>query len=107
MGQRAHLIKQLQGFAKEISQQYPLQKMILFGSQAAGKARKDSDVDLLVVSRKFRGKRWLKRSPPLYLRWDIAYPVDFICLTPEEFEREKKFAGIVREAIKSGIEIIA
>jgi hypothetical protein len=105
MDRKKHLIKQLKEFAEEISSDYPLKKMILFGSQATGKAGKHSDVDLLIVSETFRRKRKLRRSPPLYLKWNLDYPVDFLCLTPEEFNRRKKCIGLVREAVKEGIEI--
>lgn len=105
MGQNTKLIKSLHNFKKQISKEYFLHSMYLFGSRASGKARKDSDVDLLLISPIFRGKRRLKRSPSLYLKWNLDYPVDFICLTPEEFQKKKKQIGIVREAIESGIEI--
>jgi len=100
------LIGSLKDFAESISHEYPLRSMYLFGSRATGKVRKDSDVDLIMVSSKFRGKRRLQRSPPLYMMWDLDYPVDFVCLTPEEFRKRKKEIGIVREAVKKGIKIL-
>ncbi len=105
MDKKGTLVEQLQAFAKEISNDYPIKKMILFGSQATGKAGKHSDVDLIIVSGTFAQKRRLVRSPPLYLKWNLNYPVEFICLTPEEFEKKKKQAGIVQQAVKEGIEI--
>ena len=74
---------------KKFKEQNKIDKMYLFGSQATGKTHKWSDVDLIVVSTKFKGKGILKRSPPLYLRWDLDYPVDFLCYTPEEFEKKR------------------
>ncbi len=100
------LIKRLNIFAQQISKDYPLKRMILFGSRATGKARRDSDVDLIIVSRKFRNQHRLDRSPDLYLQWNLNYPVDFLCYTPEEFEKKKKQIGIVQQAVKEGIEII-
>ena len=105
MDRRKRLIKELSRFAEEISGEYSLKKMILFGSQATGKARKDSDVDLILVSPKFRGQRKLQRSPQFYLKWNLDWPVDFLCYTPEEFERKKKQIGVVQQAVKDGIEI--
>ena len=107
MDRKNNLIRQLREFAEDISKDYPLEKMILFGSQATGKVTKNSDVDLLLVSKKFQQKKRLDRSPPLYLRWNLHYPVDFICLTPEEFEKKKKQISLVRQAVKEGIEITA
>ena len=79
--------------------------MYFFGSRATGKPHKWSDVDLVVVSKHFRGKGLLERSPPLYINWDIDYPVDFLCYTPEEFKRLQKRISIVSEAVKTGIEV--
>lgn len=106
MGRKINLRKSLESFAKDISNDYPLDKMYLFGSRARGRVKKNSDVDLLLVSKKFSGMRRLKRSPPLYLMWDLSYPVDFVCLTPTEFNKKKNEFGIVQEALKKGIKII-
>ena len=106
MAKEKKVIKQLENFLEEISLEYPINIAYLFGSRARGKPRRDSDIDLLIVSKKFKGKRWLNRSPPLYSKWNLDYPVDFICLTPDEFRERRKQVGIVREAIKSGIKII-
>src|SRR3989344_6927016 len=100
MDKKTRLNDNLRKFAKEISSDYPLDKMYLFGSRAKGKkVKKYSDVDLLLVSKAFKGKRKIKRSPQLYLKWNLEYPVDFICLTPEEFNKQRKEIGIVQEAV--------
>jgi hypothetical protein len=36
---------------------------------------------------------------------DLNYPVDFLCYTPEEFNKLKKEVSIVSEALKEGVEI--
>jgi uncharacterized protein len=105
MVKKGDLTKQLEGFRKDISKEYPIKKMILFGSRASGKITRHSDIDLILVSPKFRGRKRLDRSPPLYLKWDLHYPVDLICLTPEEFSRKKKQIGIIKQAVEEGIEI--
>ena len=105
MDKKAALVKALKGFAKEVSNDIPLDKMYLFGSRATGKVKKSSDIDLLLVSKGFIGKRRLQRAPQLYLKWDLDYPVDFVCLTPKEFREGKNGVGVVQEAVKKGIKI--
>jgi len=101
------LVKSLKSFAEEISADYSLKSMYLFGSRAMKKrVRRDGDVNLPLVSDKFKGKRRLKRSPPLYLKRDLSYPVDFICLTPREFKKKKNEIGVIREAVRDGVKII-
>lgn len=79
--------------------------MILFGSQATGRTHRWSDVDLIIVSPKFRRKRSFKRSRGFYRHWKLNKPVDYLCYTSEEFENHKRRPTIVREAVKEGIEI--
>ncbi|MFH0711915.1 MAG: nucleotidyltransferase domain-containing protein [archaeon] len=109
MGKKESLIKKLKRFKNKISKKYGAEKIIFFGSRASGKPHEDSDVDLIIVSKKFEGVSSFKRSPDLYLEWhlktDIGLPVDFLCYTPEEFDRLKNQVTIVREAVETGIEI--
>lgn len=90
---------------KEFKKQNKIDKMYLFGSMVAGRTHKYSDVDLLVVSKNFRRKGILERSPELYMKWNLEYPVDFLCYSPEEFKNLKKQITIVRQAVKTGIRI--
>lgn len=102
---KVELIKELKIFKKKISKKYKIDKFILFGSRVNGKFHKDSDVDLILVSKKFEGKKSFKRSPEIHMKWDLDYAVDFLCYTPEEFDKLKKQVSIVSEALKNGIEI--
>lgn len=104
MSRKKHL-EHLQEFKKEIRKRIKIQKMILFGSRASGKPRKESDFDLLIVSSDFKGKDSLVRGREFYKSWNINYPVDFLCYTPEEFKRLKKQPTIVQIAVKEGKEI--
>ena len=106
MGERRNeVIKCLREF-KEVAKKYKVERVILFGSQTSGKTRESSDVDLIIVSEE-RQKLQLLQS--LYHEWHIKQgidvPVDFICFTPEEFERKKGEISIVSEALREGVEI--
>ena len=104
MGRKKY-IDYLKDFKKKLSNNIPVDKMILFGSRAYGKPHRWSDFDLIIVSKKFRKLDSLKRSLGFYDYWTIDYPVDFLCYTPEEFNKLKKQITIVREAVREGIEI--
>lgn len=99
------LIKLLKKFKSDVNEKIKVDKLILFGSRAKKKAKKDSDVDLLFVSNSFKGKKYFKRSPNLYLMWNYNYDVDIICLTPAELSKKRKEIGIINQALKEGIEI--
>ena len=99
------LIRELKAFLGKISSRVKVTDFILFGSRAHGQHRKYSDVDLLVVSPDFRGKAF-RRSHDLYDYWKLDLPVDFICLTPEEFkEKSKSRLNVIGVATRTGIRV--
>ncbi len=99
------LIEDLKRFRNKLQKRYAIERMILFGSRARGQSRQFSDVDLIVVSRRFYRKGTIERAVPLYLEWDLNVPVDFLCYTPEEFKTLSARGGLVREALREGISI--
>ena len=105
--ERTKIIRVVKKFENELRGKYQIEKIIIFGSQARGEAKKDSDIDLIVVSKNIKNK--MKFLSGLYHEWHlnqkIDYPVDFLCYTPEEFEKKSKQITIVREAVKEGIVI--
>ena len=98
------LLRELSKFKDKIKEKYAVQKVILFGSRATEKYRKDSDVDIIIVG-KFEAKGNAQRAPPFYKDWNLDLPVDFICYTPEEYASLAKRITIAREAKRKGIEI--
>ncbi len=95
------LVKELHQFKQKTN----IEQLYLFGSRVTGKTHRWSDVDLIAISRQFRRKGLLERAKPLYLSWNLKYPVDFLCYTPEEFNKFKRQISIVREAVEHGIEV--
>ena len=102
---RKTIIRQLKEYKIALNKDIYIHKMIFFGSRATGRFNKDSDIDLVIVSPKFKRLNFFKRGAKMYDYWNLNYPVDFLCYTPEEFNKLKKQITIVREAVKEGIEI--
>ncbi len=100
-----NLIMELKRFKAKVARRYAIEKMILFGSRTGGRAHRFSDVDLVLVSKKFRRKGAIERGFPFYLEWEIDLPVDFLCYTPEEFEVLSRRPSLVREAVREGLQI--
>lgn len=105
MAQRSDIIKQLKVFKRSVDTDFPIQKMIFFGSRITGRPHRWSDIDLIIVSTEFRGLDFVRRGARMYDYWNLDYPVDFLCYSPEEFRRMGGRATIVREAIEEGVEI--
>lgn len=87
---------------RRIVSQFNPDKIILFGSHALGKARRDSDVDLLVVM-PVEGSKRRKATEIDGVLSDRTIPLDLIVVTPEEFERARHQIGsVLRPAALEG-----
>jgi predicted nucleotidyltransferase len=80
-----------------------MEKLILFGSHAHGEARRDSDIDIAIVSPDFKNKDIFDRSK-LIMKAELAtvdkfiVPLDLVMLTPEEYEsRSSPIASFAHE----------
>ena len=71
--------------SRRIAEQFKPERIILFGSRARGRARRDSDVDLLVVIC-FKGPGARKAAEVLN-RVEPQFAVDPIVRTPQELRR--------------------
>lgn len=94
-------ISEINSFSKQLVKEYKPRKVVLFGSYAAGKARDDSDVDLLVVL-PFRGDR-LQKTAEMITRLRPRFAVDIILRTPADLERRLRLNDFfLHEAINNG-----
>jgi uncharacterized protein len=82
-----------------------VERALLFGSQARGDARPESDVDLILVSGGFRGLSAGQRGYRVRKAWDLPVAVDFLCFTPEEFEALARRPSIVSLAVAEGRDV--
>lgn len=84
-------------------------KIILFGSHTHGKIHDDSDIDIVIVSKDFKGKdiferaKLTKEAEIVTIRKFMA-PLDIITLTPEEFEDK---TSLISSYAKNGKTIYA
>jgi len=92
-------------FVAAVADKYDPEKILLFGSRARGDYLLESDVDILIVSKKFEGTNWLKRIMDVSLLWNGLVTLEPICYTPAEFDEKKKMIGIVNEAVREGLEL--
>jgi uncharacterized protein len=103
--EQIRVVNEIKNFLKKVGGAF--ERVILFGSYARGDYGEDSDVDLIIVSNDFKKKKSYKRGVELYNLWysENDVDVDFVCLTPEEFDAESKIVGVIKYAIRDGIVI--
>ncbi len=89
-----------------VREDIPIEKVILYGSHAKGIAKKNSDIDIAIISKKF-GKNYQEEGKFLFRKlWDVAYsdiepigysPKDFDTLNPSPLLAEiKKYGREIR-----------
>jgi len=93
-------------YIKRLENEIPVEGVILYGSLAEGKAEKESDVDLVVLSSKFSLMSDDERLKILY-RNSIGFPYDLHVygLTRNEFETASSLTT-TGEVRKKGLQIV-
>ena len=96
--------EQLERFRREVLPRlvahYRPQRVLAFGSRVRGDALKDSDLDVLVVADAFGDTRWIDRPVRVAEACDVRLPVEFLCYTSEEYDRQ---AGGDARALDAGL----
>lgn len=86
---------------------FKVKKTFLYGSHAVGKAREDSDIDLVVVSDDFKNMDIWERLCLLgRARIGIRRPMEIVGLTEEELKSEDSSSFIKDEVKSKGVEVI-
>ena len=90
MGQDA-VLKTIRQFKKDLeSLKIRVEQLILYGSHAAGTAREDSDIDVVVISPSFSDKSYWERIDILTEAiYKVLAPIEASAFTPEEWKSEK------------------
>lgn len=101
----------LDHYLNRIRELFEPQELWLWGSRAYGRPTGLSDIDLVVVSRKFSRIRFLKRRSTFLRALGIVHDrrlegVDPLCYTPREFHRRKQEISIVSTALSKAVRII-
>ncbi|MBI4810472.1 MAG: nucleotidyltransferase domain-containing protein [Ignavibacteriales bacterium] len=82
-------MKEIRAIAKRIAEKFDVDKIILFGSYANGKATGPSDVDLLVVSKTKIHYSELRYQIYTELK-DIPIPLDVVIKKPYQIDTAKQ-----------------
>lgn len=95
---------QVKKFAADVRKKFGAEKVILFGSRARGDNLKDSDFDMIIVSRAFKTIPYTQRMSKILPLWKSRYDLEALCYTPEEFEEMKrKKYSVIEQAVEEGI----
>jgi predicted nucleotidyltransferase len=92
-------------YYKSVQHQYPLKKMLLYGSYSKGTMQTDSDIDIAVVMDRVPGKTRIDIMTQLFLlAGNINADIEPQCIFWDEFINPGP-ASILSEIIRTGKEI--
>jgi len=95
------------GAVPQIVKEFHPEKIILFGSRVKGTAKKESDLDVIVISEAFANTPFLRRMPSVIKKVSFPKHVDYICYTPKEFKKIKRESAIIKDAMENSMELAA
>jgi len=98
---QASIERPLAQMVERIVKRFAPERIILFGSHAAGRAGPDSDVDLLVVMTPIRSKA-AQELEILKLLRRFHVPKDVVVTTPEDFAWRRKIPGTIERPAALG-----
>ena len=85
------------------STKIPIEKVIVFGSQAKGTAHKWSDIDVCIVSPSFRGDHWDPMIKLAHLKDDSTIDIEAHPMSPRDLMN--KYDTLASEIRKYGIDV--
>jgi uncharacterized protein len=94
--------EQIRRIAQRIGEHFRPSKVILYGSHAAGKPTRDSDVDLLVIME--TPLRGVMQAAAIRRAIDFPFPTDLLVRTPQQIEERLSLGDpFVEEILSEGL----
>ena len=97
---KARLMAELRRYVDLLVRHYAPQRILLFGSLAAGKVHEYSDIDLIVVAESQRS--FWERLVEVNTLLRPQVPVDILIYTPAEWQEVQQRSFFREEVIKKG-----
>jgi predicted nucleotidyltransferase len=98
------LLSRIHDFLRRMDATLGVNRAFLFGSTVKGNRLKESDVDLIVVSKAFTGMSMPERLGMLQKEWNYNEELQALAYTPEEFSKVSQRLTI-KEILSYAIEL--
>ena len=100
-----HRKAMLLSYLRLISERLGVEEVYVFGSRVYGEPLRESDLDMLVVSRQFEGLGFIRSMEELSKLWGGDFTIEVFPYTPQQVEEYRDKKVVVAEALKRGIKI--
>jgi predicted nucleotidyltransferase len=95
-------IGDINAWCGKVVREFRPERIVLFGSFAAGTPTDDSDVDVLIVMPLARGRRDVRMAAAIRERVRVSFPMDVPVRSPQQITKrlvdgDEFIAGILRE----------
>ena len=92
---------EINNITNQIVKKYNPQRIILYGSTAIGRAKSDSDLDLLIIKNTTQDP--IRRVQVLSSLIDRTVPCDFLVYTPQEIKKRLTLGDFfIKEILEQG-----
>lgn len=103
-----HVLEAVEALKRELKARFPVDRVILFGSQARGEARADSDIDVLVLTQRPVSHRERRQMVDIAFGVNMRYDslISLLVVDTEDWSRGLwSLLPIRREVDRDGIEV--
>lgn len=84
----------------QIIKEYKPKRILIFGSRIKGTSDMNSDLDVIIISNSFYNIPFISRMSHILKKFKFAKHIDYLCYTPEEFDRIKDKSSILIDALE-------
>jgi hypothetical protein len=107
---------ELQRYLRRVGDRWPIEVALLGGARVADERgalpqrERGPEYIVVFVSEAYDGMPWLERVYQAGSLWDgleMGGPAEVHCYTPAEFERKRETLKTVRDAVSTGLDLVA
>ncbi|MCS7098356.1 MAG: nucleotidyltransferase domain-containing protein [Candidatus Methanomethyliaceae archaeon] len=98
-------MKELLNFMRLLKEELNVSEIYIFGSRVYGIPLKDSDLDMLIISDKFKERSFIENMEILSKLWNGSFTIEMFPYYPEQLKKYKGKKIVITEALEKGIRI--
>jgi predicted nucleotidyltransferase len=106
MEKEGPLVERICDYVSRVDAELGVEKAFIFGSTAKGNRLKESDVDLIIVSKAFKRISQPRRLYLLQKLWGYREALNALAFTPAEFAKASEERLMMKEILSYAIELL-